>query len=237
MSRPRRELRSRKATSCIPGCLPEHRPACAVRHQRQGLHAEGRAIPRGRGDGQPVRLMVDMTNEDAIIRAVRACGGPRFLVAANDGRGFVVKGEDLLAEKRTGKQVLMTEAGRGGRGLRRGRGRPCRGHRHQPQAAGLPAGPGAGDGARPRRDLQSYKDADMVLADVKVFTAGEGLSWMLGDRRGGDRPAGLARQPRHGRAAAAERLPEDGAVRVARGRPRRRYPVYQRRAVRRATPA
>ena len=38
--------------------------------------------------------------------------GRRYLVAGADGKGFVVKGEDLLAERRTGKQVLVLEPGR-----------------------------------------------------------------------------------------------------------------------------
>jgi topoisomerase-4 subunit A len=70
------------------------------------------AVPRGRGDGQPVRLMLDLTNEDDIIALFVHRDGGRYLVAANDGRGFVVKGEEFLAEKRTGKQVLVVEAGR-----------------------------------------------------------------------------------------------------------------------------
>ncbi|MES2710674.1 MAG: DNA topoisomerase IV subunit A [Pseudomonadota bacterium] len=67
------------------------------------------AIPRGRGDGQPVRLLLDLTNEDDVVTFFVHRDGARFLVAATDGRGFVVKGEEFLAEKRTGKQVLVVE--------------------------------------------------------------------------------------------------------------------------------
>ncbi|MBX6742911.1 MAG: DNA topoisomerase IV subunit A, partial [Acetobacteraceae bacterium] len=63
------------------------------------------AIPRGRGDGQPVRLMVDLTNEDAIVAMFVHKEGGRFLVASTDGKGFLVKSEELVAERRTGKQV------------------------------------------------------------------------------------------------------------------------------------
>ena len=70
------------------------------------------SIPRGRGDGQPVRLLVDLTNEDSVVTMFVHQDGQRFLVAATDGRGFVVKAEDLLAEKRTGKQVLVLEPGK-----------------------------------------------------------------------------------------------------------------------------
>ncbi|PWS36382.1 DNA topoisomerase IV subunit A [Falsiroseomonas bella] len=67
------------------------------------------AIPRGRGDGQPVRLMVDLSNEDAIVTLFVHEDGAKWLLAATDGKGFVVKGEELLAEKRTGKQVLLVD--------------------------------------------------------------------------------------------------------------------------------
>ncbi|WP_270935401.1 DNA topoisomerase IV subunit A [Falsiroseomonas oryzae] len=70
------------------------------------------AIPRGRGDGQPLRLMVDMTNEDAVVAMFVHQDGAKWLLAASDGKGFVAKGEELLAEKRTGKQVLVVEAGK-----------------------------------------------------------------------------------------------------------------------------
>ncbi|HEY4251677.1 MAG TPA: DNA topoisomerase IV subunit A [Roseomonas sp.] len=69
-------------------------------------------LPRGRGDGQPVRLMLDLTNEDDVVTFFVHRDGLRYLIAANDGRGFVVKGEEFLAEKRTGKQVLVVDAGR-----------------------------------------------------------------------------------------------------------------------------
>jgi topoisomerase-4 subunit A len=70
------------------------------------------AIPRGRGDGQPVRLMVEMTNEDAVVAMFVHAPDAKWLVAATDGKGFVVKGEEMLAEKRTGKQVLLVEPGK-----------------------------------------------------------------------------------------------------------------------------
>jgi topoisomerase-4 subunit A len=138
------------------------------------------AIPRGRGDGQPVRLMLDLTNEDAVVTMFVHRDGLRYLVAASDGKGFLVKAEDLLAEKRTGKQVLNVDA---------------------PVEAAVCA-PAEGDSiavigenrkllifpidqvpemTRGRGvQLQSYRDGG--LADAKVFTRKEGLSWVLGER-------------------------------------------------------
>ncbi len=138
------------------------------------------AIPRGRGDGQPVRLLLDLTNEDTVVAMFVHREGLRYLVAASDGKGFLVKGEDLLAEKRTGKQVLNVD----------------------PPAEAAICAPAEGDSiavigenrkllifpidqvpemTRGRGvQLQSYRDGG--LADVKVFTRKEGLSWALGER-------------------------------------------------------
>ena len=138
------------------------------------------AIPRGRGDGQPVRLMLDLTNEDAVVAMFVHREGLRYLVAASDGKGFLVKAEELLAEKRTGKQVLNVD----------------------PPAEAAVCAPAEGDSiavigenrkllifpmdqvpemTRGRGvQLQSYRDGG--LADAKVFTRKEGLSWVLGER-------------------------------------------------------
>ena len=138
------------------------------------------AIPRGRGDGQPVRLLLDLTNEDAVVTMFVHREGLRYLVAGSDGKGFLVKGEDLLAEKRTGKQVLNVD----------------------PPAEAAVCAPAEGDSiavigenrkllifpidqvpemTRGRGvQLQTYRDGG--LADVKVFTRKEGLSWALGER-------------------------------------------------------
>jgi topoisomerase IV subunit A len=138
------------------------------------------AIPRGRGDGQPVRLLLDLTNEDAVVAMFVHREGLRYLVAASDGKGFLVKGEELLAEKRTGKQVLNVD----------------------PPAEAAVCAPAEGDSiavigenrkllifpidqvpemTRGRGvQLQTYRDGG--LADAKVFTRKEGLSWALGER-------------------------------------------------------
>ncbi|HEV7457218.1 MAG TPA: DNA topoisomerase IV subunit A [Roseococcus sp.] len=137
-------------------------------------------LPRGRGDGQPLRLIVDLPNEDEPIAMFVAAEGQRFLLAATDGKGFFVEGAELLAEKRTGKQVMVLEG----------------------KAQALLCKPAMGDmvaaiGTNRKLlifpadqipmmtrgrgvQLQSYKDAE--LADAKLFPAAEGLTWRLGER-------------------------------------------------------
>ncbi|MEK9936815.1 MAG: DNA topoisomerase IV subunit A, partial [Rhodobiaceae bacterium] len=83
----------------------------------------GDKLPRGRGFGEPVSLMVDLPADVDIVRLLKA-EGQRLLVAASTGhglvvpteaaerladllaRGHVVPTEAALAQTRSGKQVL-----------------------------------------------------------------------------------------------------------------------------------
>jgi topoisomerase-4 subunit A len=62
-------------------------------------------LPRGRGFGEPVSLMVDLPADVDIVRLLRA-NGKRMLVAASSGHGMVVETEAAVAQTRSGKQVL-----------------------------------------------------------------------------------------------------------------------------------
>jgi topoisomerase-4 subunit A len=63
-------------------------------------------LPPGRGFGEPVRLMVDLPNEADIAGLILYEPDRRLIVASSDGRGFVVKSEDVLAQTKSGKQIL-----------------------------------------------------------------------------------------------------------------------------------
>ncbi len=63
-------------------------------------------IPRGRGDGQPVRLLADLADGYEIVRLFVHREGVKLLVATRSGKGFVVMSDEFAAEKRTGKQIL-----------------------------------------------------------------------------------------------------------------------------------
>jgi len=164
------------------------------------------AIPRGRGDGQPVRLMLDMTNEDTVLRIFVHAEGRRYLVAATDGRGFVAKGEELVAEKRTGKQVLLLEPGREAAvcGLVEGDMVAVIGTNRKLLVFPLDDVP---EMARGRGvQLQIYRDPATVLADAKVFEGKAGLSWRSGERQRVEadlttwrgKRAGAGKEPPHG---------------------------------------
>ncbi|WP_323795868.1 DNA topoisomerase IV subunit A [Nisaea sp.] len=68
-------------------------------------------LPRGRGHGEPLRLMIDLDNDEEIVDILPHRKGQRLLLASSDGRGFIVNSDDLLAQKKAGKQVLNPGAG------------------------------------------------------------------------------------------------------------------------------
>jgi topoisomerase-4 subunit A len=63
-------------------------------------------LPGGRGMGEPLRLMVDLPNEAEILDIFIHKPERRLLVASSAGDGFVVPESDVVAQTRTGKQVL-----------------------------------------------------------------------------------------------------------------------------------
>ena len=56
--------------------------------------------------GEPVRLMVDIPNDADIAEMMIYGTGQKILVASSDGRGFVVSSDDVLAQTKSGKQIL-----------------------------------------------------------------------------------------------------------------------------------
>jgi topoisomerase-4 subunit A len=68
-------------------------------------------LPGGRGFGEPVRLMVDIDDQAGIVALRPFTPGARLLMAASDGRGFIAKVDDLLAETRKGRQVVRPRKG------------------------------------------------------------------------------------------------------------------------------
>ncbi len=66
----------------------------------------GDKLPSGRGFGEPLRLMADVPNDAALVEMTLYDPVKRLLVASNDGYGFIVKMEDVLAQTKTGKQIL-----------------------------------------------------------------------------------------------------------------------------------
>ena len=68
-------------------------------------------LPGGRGFGEPVRLMIDLTGDVGIVQLLAARVETKLLLAASDGRGFVAKVADVIAETRKGRQVVNLRPG------------------------------------------------------------------------------------------------------------------------------
>jgi len=68
-------------------------------------------LPGGRGHGEPLRLMIDLANEHDIVQLLVHDPERKLLVAAYDGRGFVVPEKEVVAATRNGKQVLNVAKG------------------------------------------------------------------------------------------------------------------------------
>lgn len=63
----------------------------------------------GRGHGEPLRLMIELEDKAEIIAVLAHQPGARLLVASKAGYGFIAPEDDMLAQKRGGKQVLNGE--------------------------------------------------------------------------------------------------------------------------------
>jgi len=141
-------------------------------------------LPGGRGFGEPVRLMIDLPDGLAIVNLLPARAEERLLLAANDGKGFVVKSSEIIAETRKGRQVVNVRAG-----AKLSVVRTIRADHDYVAAVGdnrklvvfplneLPE-MGRGQGVT----IQKYKDGG--LSDVVTFKLEEGLSWAMGGETG-----------------------------------------------------
>jgi len=63
-------------------------------------------IPGGKGHGESIRLMVDMEQSSDINDIMVHVADRKLLLASSIGKGFIVNENDVLAQTRTGKQVL-----------------------------------------------------------------------------------------------------------------------------------
>ena len=136
----------------------------------------GANLPGGRGMGEPLRLMVDLPNEAEIIDIFIHKPGRKLLVASSAGDGFIVPEDEVVAQTRSGKQVLNVRGDV--------RAKICKpvlgdsvavvGENRKVLVFELAELPELGRGKGVR--LQKYKDGG--LSDVITFNVSEGLSWL-----------------------------------------------------------
>ena len=63
-------------------------------------------IAGGKGHGEPLNLMVDMSEDSEAVSLAIYHEEERYLVASDIGKGFIVEAADLLAQTKNGKQVM-----------------------------------------------------------------------------------------------------------------------------------
>ena len=137
-------------------------------------------IPGGRGHGEPIRLMIDLGNDEDIVQLLIHKPGRTLLVASSDGRGFIVPEDTVIAQTRSGKQVLNVRGDVDARvcvGVV-GDSVAVVGTNRKMIIFGLDELPEMNRGRGVL--LQRYKDAE--LSDISTFARADGLAWRSGER-------------------------------------------------------
>ncbi len=136
----------------------------------------GANLPGGRGMGEPVRLMIDLPNEAGIVDLFTHAPGTQLVVGSSAGDGFVVPADEVIAQTRSGKQVLNLRDGVRGHVCRKVAGDHLAvvGENRKLLVFPLEDLPEMGRGKGVR--LQSYKDGG--LSDLTTITLAEGLRWL-----------------------------------------------------------
>jgi topoisomerase-4 subunit A len=172
----------------------------------------GDRLPRGRGFGEPVRLMVDLPNDTDITAMLVYRPGQKLLLASRTGRGFIVSEDDVVAQTRAGKSVL--NPGEGDMATH------CISLNEGQDTVAV-----VGDNRKlvvfelsevPEMQrgrgviLQKYKDGGMK--DLTVFRGEDGLSWKWGEKTRTETDL----TPWRGKRASAGKLPPSGFPRTGR---------------------
>lgn len=133
-------------------------------------------LPGGRGMGEPIRLIVDLPNEVEMVDFFIYRPDQKMLIASSAGDGFLVNSDDLLAQTRTGKQVLNVKGDIHAKLCNpiSGDHIACVGENRKLLVFPLEELPEMARGKGVR--LQKYKDGG--LSDATTFALAGGLSWL-----------------------------------------------------------
>jgi topoisomerase-4 subunit A len=133
-------------------------------------------LPGGRGMGEPLRLMVDLPNETEIVDILKYQAGGKLLMASSAGDGFIVPQDDVVAQTRTGKQVLNVRDDTVAKVCRPVNGDHVAvvGENRKVLIFAIEELPEMARGKGVR--LQKYKDGG--LSDATTFNLADGLSWL-----------------------------------------------------------
>ncbi|MBS4773972.1 MAG: DNA topoisomerase IV subunit A [Proteobacteria bacterium] len=75
------------------------------------FNISGSEIPSGRGFGQPLRLMVDLGNNDNIADMFVFEPKASYLIASTGGHGFVIDENHIIAQTRSGRKIMNVADG------------------------------------------------------------------------------------------------------------------------------
>ncbi|MCZ7463492.1 DNA topoisomerase IV subunit A [Rhizobium rhizogenes] len=132
-------------------------------------------LPGGRGHGEPIRIMVDMENDQDILTAFVHDPSRKLLLVSTAGNGFIVAESEMVANTRKGKQIMnvsMPDEAKLAVPVT-GDHVAVVGENRKLLAFPLSQVPEMSRGKGVR--LQRYKDGGVI--DVKCFALAEGLSW------------------------------------------------------------
>ncbi len=132
-------------------------------------------LPGGRGHGEPIRIMVDMENDQDILTAFVHDPSRKLLLVSTGGNGFIVAESEMVANTRKGKQIMnvaMPDEAKLAVTVT-GDHVAVVGENRKLLAFPLSQVPEMSRGKGVR--LQRYKDGGVV--DVKCFALADGLSW------------------------------------------------------------
>ncbi|MGB2436919.1 MAG: DNA gyrase subunit A, partial [Candidatus Puniceispirillales bacterium] len=132
-------------------------------------------LPGGRGFGEPLALMVDIPADTPVVSMMVATSG-KVLLASSSGHGFITEIDQLVAQTKTGRQVMtvMDKARMIAAHVIAGDLVACVGSNRKLLVINADEIPVMAKGRGVI--LQRYKDA--WLADVTSFSQADGLSWM-----------------------------------------------------------
>jgi topoisomerase-4 subunit A len=135
----------------------------------------GDKLPGGRGHGEPLRIMVDMENDQDVLTAFVHDPQRKQLIASTSGNGFIVAEAELVANTRKGKQIMNVSYPDETKLLVSVSGDHAAvvGENRKMVIFPLSQVPEMSRGKGVR--LQRYKDGG--VADIRCFAIADGLTW------------------------------------------------------------
>jgi len=132
-------------------------------------------LPGGRGHGEPLRIMIDMDNDQDVLTAFPLDTSRKLLISSYQGYGFVVSEGELVANTRKGKQILNVSMPDEAKIVTPAFGDHVAvvGENRKMLVFPIAQLPEMTRGKGVR--LQRYKDGG--VSDVRVFNIEEGLTW------------------------------------------------------------